>query len=84
MVNLQATDNLSVTNLNFSAGTITGSGALTVTGQLNWTGGTMSGTGSLTSTGTPVAQRSWQHYAQRLDLEQQRHRHLERRPACYQ
>jgi RHS repeat-associated protein len=37
-----------ISNLNLSSGTLTGAGALTVTGVLNWTGGTMSGAGTTT------------------------------------
>ena len=35
-----------VTQLNFSSGTLSGAGNLTVTGTLNWSGGTMTGTGT--------------------------------------
>src|SRR4051794_41004017 len=36
-------------NLNFSFGTLTGNGDLTVTGALNWSGGIMSGGGTTTA-----------------------------------
>jgi len=36
------------TTLDFASGTLTGTGALTVSGTLNWTGGYLSGTGGLT------------------------------------
>ncbi len=48
-VNLLATDSVTVQSMTLSAGSITGAGALAVTGTLTWSGGSMTGSGSTTA-----------------------------------
>ena len=49
-VNVDSTWSAPVNLINY--GTLTGTGALTISNQLNWTGGTLSGTGKKTVSGT--------------------------------